>query len=168
MRSEGAEFGLQPIQMEALYYLSICNRYSDTPMGVTEYLGQTKGTVSQSLKVLEKKGLISKHADSQDKRLIHLRISDEGKALLGKSVPPPFFLKSCELLSDSEIKSAENILANFLRGLQQHNEMKPFGVCRACRNNVKNEDGSYFCKLTNESLSKRETELLCREYENSV
>ena len=51
-RNRLLKHGLQPIQFEVLYYLSICNRYSDTPMGVTDYLGQTKGTVSQTLKVL--------------------------------------------------------------------------------------------------------------------
>ncbi len=54
------EHGLQPVQFEALQYIANCNRYSDTPMAVTEFLGQTKGTVSQTLKVLEKKGLIEK------------------------------------------------------------------------------------------------------------
>jgi DNA-binding MarR family transcriptional regulator len=51
----GAAHGLQPVQLEVLNYLSSCNRYSDTPMAVTEYLGQTKGTVSQTIKTLEKK-----------------------------------------------------------------------------------------------------------------
>ena len=45
-RRAGAAHGLLPVQLEALHYLSICNCYSDTPMAVTEYLGQTKGTVS--------------------------------------------------------------------------------------------------------------------------
>ena len=52
-RQAGVEQGLQPVQVEVLHYLSICNKYSDTPMAVTEYLGLTKGTVSQTLKVLE-------------------------------------------------------------------------------------------------------------------
>lgn len=47
---------LQSVQLSALHYLARCNRYSDTPLGVTEYLGLTKGTVSQSLKVLEGRG----------------------------------------------------------------------------------------------------------------
>ena len=36
---------LQPIQLSALLYLARCNRYSNTPLAVTEYLGLTKGTV---------------------------------------------------------------------------------------------------------------------------
>ena len=43
---------LQPIQLSALMYLGRCNRYSNTPLAVTEYFGLTKGTVSQSLKAL--------------------------------------------------------------------------------------------------------------------
>ncbi|MCP4325394.1 MAG: MarR family transcriptional regulator, partial [Alteromonadales bacterium] len=46
IRLAGKELGLQPVQQEALYYLSICNKYSDTTLAVTEYLGLTKGTVS--------------------------------------------------------------------------------------------------------------------------
>ena len=65
-RQAGAEHGIQPVQLEVLHYLSICNRYSDTPMAVTEYLGQTKGTVSQTLKVLEKKSLLTKRFDKGD------------------------------------------------------------------------------------------------------
>jgi DNA-binding MarR family transcriptional regulator len=62
-RQAGADHGLQPVQLEALHYLSICNRYSDTPAAVTESLGQTKGTVSKTLRVLKRKGLLSKQLD---------------------------------------------------------------------------------------------------------
>lgn len=71
---------LQPVQLSALHYLARCNRYSDTPLGVTEYLGLTKGTVSQSLKVLEGRGLISKLPDARDRRSVHLRLTDAGRA----------------------------------------------------------------------------------------
>ena len=52
-RKLGVGKGLQPVQMEALHYLSCCNRYSNTPVAVSDYLGLTKGTVSQTLGVLE-------------------------------------------------------------------------------------------------------------------
>lgn len=80
---------LQPVQLSALHYLARCNRYSDTPLGVTEYLGLTKGTVSQSLKVLEGRGLISKLPDARDRRSVHLRLTDAGRALIEAVIPPP-------------------------------------------------------------------------------
>jgi len=165
-RREGSEYGLQPVQLEALHYLSICNRYSDTPMGVTEYLGQTKGTVSQSLKVLEKKRFLTKHTDKNDKRITHLKVSRSGKILLKQSIPPPLFTHACEHLNELSKTQIVTGLKELLQVVQRSNGMKSFGVCRTCRYNLKNEDGSYFCDLTKEPLSQSDVQLLCREHEN--
>ena len=86
-RQKGAEHGLLPVQLEVLHYLSICNQYSDTPMAVTEYLGQTKGTVSQTLKVLENKALLVKVSDEKDKRTTHLSLSPKGRRLVNEIIP---------------------------------------------------------------------------------
>lgn len=48
-----AEEGLQLVHVEILQYLSVCNRYSDTTQTISEYLGQTKGSIFQSLGHLE-------------------------------------------------------------------------------------------------------------------
>ncbi len=165
-RREGAEYGLQPVQLEALHYLSICNRYSDTPMGVTEYLGQTKGTVSQSLKVLEKKGFLTKHTDNHDKRITHLKVSSTGKKLLKKTIPTPIFSQACEHLNEPTQTQTISVLKDLLQAIQCANGMKSFGVCGTCRYNQKNKDGSFSCGLTKESLSQNDVLLICREHEN--
>ena len=69
-RNSGSDFNLQPIQLNALHFLRRANRYSNTPQGVTEYFGLTKGTVSQTLIALEKKGLISKNPDKKIGRVV--------------------------------------------------------------------------------------------------
>ena len=165
-RGCGAQQGLQPIHIEVLHYLSICNRYSDTPMAVTEYLGLTKGTVSQTLKVLEKKGFIEKVGDINDKRVMHMKLSCNGKRLLQASIPSPLFVQACDHLSDdsqSQIISALNAL---LLGIQQSSGMKSFGVCHTCRYNRKNGDGSILCELAQEPLSEDDVMLICREHDN--
>lgn len=166
-RREGGEYGLQPVQLEALHYLAMCNRYSDTPMGVTEYLGQTKGTVSQTLKVLEKKGYINKVADSDDKRVTHLIVTQEGAALLKSTVPPARFSQACHKLDDKVQKKVIEGLKVLLETIQQTNEMKAFGVCRSCRHNKKQGRGQYLCELTGEKLSAADVQLICREYEEA-
>lgn len=160
-----ADHGLQPVQLEALHYLSICNRFSDTPMTVTEYLGQTKGTVSQTLKVLEKKGLLTKLADANDKRISHLKVSAKGKQLLKQSVPTPMFIKACEELSDKDQLQIETALKLLLTTLLQANSMKSFGVCHSCRYNSKTEAGAYFCNLVQQALSVDDIQLICKEHE---
>jgi len=167
-RSTGAKYGLLPIQIEALHYLSICNRYSDTPMGVTEYLGQTKGTVSQSLKVLERKGFLSKKADNNDKRSTRLQVSKSGRKLLDKEIPAPLFINACEHLDTESQFQIIHKLQELLRAIQYKNNMKSFGVCHTCRYNQTNEKGSgHLCGLTQESLSSDDIQLICREHENA-
>ncbi len=165
-RRGGAEHGLPPVQLEALHYLSLCNRYSDTPMATTEYLGQTKGTVSQTLKVLEKKGFLTKVADDNDKRVIHLKVSRMGDKLLQKFIPSRQFVDACEQLSEQSQTKIVACLKELLQTTQRTNGMKTFGVCHTCRYNQKKKNKHYFCKLTQEPLSSDEIQLICREHQD--
>ncbi len=164
-RQAGSAHGLQPVQIEVLHYLSICNRYSDTPMGVTEYLGHTKGTVSQTLKVLEKKGFLLKRPDKDDKRVAHMKLSAKGKRLVEKSIPTPMFLSACEDLGDDEQLKISNALKRLLTTILQANQMKSFGICSSCRYNHTTDDGNYFCNLVQQALSVDDIQLICKEHE---
>lgn len=163
-RAEGAALGLQPVQLEALHYLALCNRYSDTPQAVADYLGSTKGTVSQTLNVLERKGLISKKQDIRDKRVLHLSVTATGRHILKKNLPAPYLQRVCTLMPEDRVNALGEGLTQLLQTLQRANGLKSFGQCRSCRFNRVREDG-YFCALTEEPLSKRDTELICREHE---
>jgi DNA-binding MarR family transcriptional regulator len=60
MRAGEHEGGLNPAQWEALRYLSRANRFSNSPIALTRFLGSTKGTISQTIEALERKGFITK------------------------------------------------------------------------------------------------------------
>ena len=163
-RAFGLQYGLQPVQMEALKYLTQCNRYSDTPQAVGEYLGLTKGTVSQSLKTLEHRGFVSKKPDSQDKRRIHLTPTVKGINLIKKAVEAkdlgPALASTQSITADDLV----HILHLLLRGIQHVNGRKAFGACHTCRFNEQHALGSV-CGLTHEPLSKQDIQLLCREHQ---
>ncbi|MCW8935569.1 MAG: MarR family transcriptional regulator [Gammaproteobacteria bacterium] len=167
-RRDGAEHGLQPVQLEALHYLSVCNRYSDTPKATSEYLGQTKGTVSQTLKVLEKKGFLRKVTDDNDKRVVHLKLTSAGDKLLQQFIPSRQFKEACQHLSDESQTQIVSCLKELLQTTQRTNGMKTFGVCHSCRFNQKIKADRYFCNLTQEPLSSKEIQLICREHEEVV
>lgn len=162
-RAEGFSLGLQPIQQEALYYLSTCNRYSDTTLAVTEFLGLTKGTVSQSLKVLENKSLIVKEKDKHDKRIIHLKVTEFGHNFLATTCPPPKFTQAISRLPEAEQKKTINLLSDVLKNYQITAGRNAFGVCQNCKFNQKTSTG-IVCGLTKETLSTDEIKLICREY----
>ena len=71
-RRLGASHGLLPVHVHALVYLYRCNVLSNNPSAVSEYLGITKGTASQTLLRLEEKGLLRREADPDDARSVRL------------------------------------------------------------------------------------------------
>lgn len=134
-------------------------------MGVTEYLGQTKGSVSQTLKVLENKGLIEKTPDKADKRVAHISVTKAGRKRVHSILPSPLLERAGEQLAKKGAASIEASLRSLLKSVQHANNLKTFGQCATCRHNIKSSAGKYMCGLTKEALSNNDIELICREHE---
>lgn len=164
-RKTGLGRSLQPVQLEALHYLGHCNRYSNTPAAVADYLGLTKGTVSQTLSVLENAGFIEKRPDGKDKRVVHLEVTERGKALLDESIPPKTLQAAMALSSEAEQAQALAALERMLGAMQKANQLRTFGQCKSCRYHGVEADGTHRCGLTGEALEPEDGEQICREHE---
>lgn len=152
--------GVQPVHLQALAYLSRANRYSDSPIAVAEYLGTTKGSVSQTLALLEEKGLLSARPDRDDGRRVRLSVTAKGRRLLAR-------LPTETLASVPAAKLAESLagpLEQLLIELQRARGGRSFGVCRTCRHFRSSGFGQYQCGLTGEPLSVDQSTRLCREH----
>lgn len=156
---------LQPIQLSALLYLARCNRYSNTPLAVTDYLGLTKGTVSQSLKALEAKGFLHKVADARDKRSVHLVLTPSARALIDAVMPPDFLLSAAQRMG-AQASDLEGLLLELLRNIQRGENVPSYGLCRTCRFHRTSAVGAV-CGLTGEPLDAQEIDLICREHQLS-
>ncbi len=164
-RVVGGSDQLLPVHQDVLNYLARCNRYSNTPATVTDFLQITKGTVSQSILVLERRGLIRKHNDKQDRRQVRLRLTAKGQRLATKHGPNALAVSLTSKLNATELATAERLLTTALRSLQEHNESRSFGQCSTCHHFRDNGQGSFRCGLTGETLKLEETEQICREHE---
>ncbi|SJM94833.1 Regulatory protein MarR [Crenothrix polyspora] len=163
-RKKCAALGLQAVHLQALNYILRCNRYSDTPAALTNYLGMTRGTVSQTLSLLEKKGYIKKTADTHDRRIVHLALLPEGQTILEKARPAELFIKAGTLLQKkANIGDYENIFANALTALQKANRSQSFGQCKTCHYFTTTDDG-FLCGLTKQALSQTDSEKICQEH----
>jgi MarR family transcriptional regulator, negative regulator of the multidrug operon emrRAB len=162
-RKKCTELGLQPVHLQVLDYLSRCNRYSDTPAALTNYLGMTRGTVSQTLLLLMKKGFISKTVDVKDRRVIHLSLLDEGNKVLMKARSSELFQQAATIFKADHIVDHDDIFANALTALQKANQSQSFGLCRTCRYFTQCSAG-FICGLTKESLSQNDSEKICQEH----
>lgn len=160
-RKVGSKFGLLPVHLQVLDYLSRCNKSSNTPAGVVKYFGITKGTASQSIKVLESKSYITKHADKDDKRWIHLNITSDGNKVLKKLDE---FLRYDLIESTNYPNDLESGLLHILKGIQRNNSYNSFGVCKTCRNFIKEGKNQFRCGLTKQVLTPSDSEKICVEH----
>jgi len=155
---------LPAVQIAALHYLNRCNRYSDTPASVADYLAATKGTVSQTLRALENKGLIERHADANDGRVVHLAPTRAGKQLLRAEIPPPAFRAAEAELGNDDRDQLRELLETLLRGMQRSGQISLFGVCRTCSHFRRLGENRFQCGLTEERLTPADSEKICREH----
>lgn len=162
-RRAGARFGLQPVHLHALSYLNRCNRYSDNLMAVTDYLGITKGTASQTLRLLQDKGMIAGTQDERDGRKVHLRLTAKGEQILAEALPPPPLDRGLTGLGREGAAAVCSEMQRLLRLMQHANELKSFGVCRSCAF-LRREEGGLRCGLTSEALEATDVGRICREH----
>jgi len=163
-RKRCSELKLQLTHLQVLEYISLCNKYSDTPAALANYLGMTRGTVSQTLIVLEKKGLLTKIQDTADKRVYHLQLTVAGVDILQQAKPTNLFEQANDLLGD-DFSSLEGdaLFVAALTALQKANHSQSFGVCKTCKNFTQRETG-FFCELTKEVLSEIDADKICQEH----
>jgi DNA-binding MarR family transcriptional regulator len=164
LRESGGEAGLQLVHLQALAYLRDANRYSNTPRALADFLGLTKGTVSQSLLLLHRRGLVRREADPADGRVVRLRLSARGRRLLASAEIHPDWQQALAAVPAGERAAAGNALRGLLAGLQRRRGNLSFGECRTCAHFRREGAGAYRCGLTREPLQRFETFQICREH----
>jgi DNA-binding MarR family transcriptional regulator len=132
MRSAEHETGLNPAQWEALRYLNRANRFSNYPGALAKYLGATKGTVSQTLMALERKGLVEKKARPGERRSIALRLTRKGRMQLEQD-PWRQLADDLEFLETGSARRLAGGLAELLQAALRRSGRLTFGQCRTCR-----------------------------------
>ena len=162
-RKKCTELGLQPVHLQVLDYLSRCNRYSDTPAALTNYLGMTRGTVSQTLLLLVKKGFIKKTIDATDRRKVHLGLLAEGNAILKQARSSELFNQAASLFKEHNFINNEEMFMKALTALQKANKSQSFGQCKTCQY-FTSTSGGFSCALTKEQLSQSDSEKICQEH----
>lgn len=151
---------VNPTQWTALSYLARANRFSRSPSQVADYMEATRGTVSQTLKALARKGLITEIRSEQDKRSISYSVTKEGLSVLDGS----------SLIAEAAASLPERERSALIAGLEalihkalQKRGSRAFGVCETCTFHEKRDSGGY-CRLLDEPLAPLETGQICHEH----
>ncbi len=128
------------------------------------YLGLTKGTVSQTVRALEARGLVTKRVDPADRRGRRLSLSPAGRTLLGRD-PLAETVAAIRRLSGPQRAEIARGLDSILSSRLNARQRKPFGQCRNCRYFAHRHAGGapHYCRLLEEPLAEEEKNLICRE-----
>lgn len=159
--SETWESPLNPAQIGALEYLARANRFSRAPSHVADYLGTTRGTMSQTLKSLARKGFVKERRSEADKRSISYELTEAGRVL---AAPRRALVEAIEALPKTEQASLGAALSDLLAFQLRKNGTRPFGFCRACTHHRVMQDGP-FCALLSLKLLPEEADQTCHEQE---
>ena len=164
MRQAQYADGLNPAQWEALRYLARCNRLSNSPLALARYLGATKGTVSQTVTALSRKGLIERGPRKGNARSLELKLTPAGLDRL--RADPWLPLRSAiEALPGKVRRRMAQGLEAIRHDEARRRKSPAFGVCRQCRFHREESGASPArCMLVDSALTADETGQLCIEF----
>ena len=169
-KTEEQTGGLYPAQWAVLRYLSRANKFSRTPMALTKYLATTRGTMSQTIIALERKGYVERCASETDKRSVNVELTNAGRNTLRND---PIINLATELntaLGAHTERFSDHLLAVMAQLVKvQGGQM--FGMCGACRH-FESGGGTtarrpHRCSLLDVALSEPDSELICVEQESA-
>lgn len=156
--------GLVPAQWEVLRYLGRANRLSRSPGSVARYLGTTKGTISQSLLTLEKKGLLVRSANAADERHVLLNLTDAGRTKL-QSDPLLSLAGGLDTLGGKTRRRFARGLEELLAQEISRRGAARFGTCAGCLHAQSSRTGpGLHCAVDGAVLAEGELALLCTAF----
>lgn len=165
-RSGEAVDGLNPAQWEALRFVARANRFSRTPAALAEYLGSTRGTVSQTLISLEQKGHVTREPSPRDRRSVMLELTAMGSQAL-KHDPILALAADLEGAASDRLETVVEVLRSALHAMITRNGGRAFGACYTCRHFRKGGGSSrstpHHCALLDEPLSEADSRAICVE-----
>lgn len=163
-RQRAALRGLLNVHWQVLWFLRAANRYSNTLQVLARYLGQTKGSVSQSVQLLERRGYLTRTPDAQDRRVMRLELTAAGESLLGEVETDSAWDNATRTLPRGAAAEASVVLTALLRQWQQAGGGASFGVCRSCAHFQIEGPTRFRCGLTGERLDLADSGKICGEH----
>lgn len=162
---------ISPLQLRILETL-LNTRALNTVGGMAEELSLTPATVSDALSSLEKKGLLIKQRRPEDRRVVRLALSPEGKRL-ARTVTSSTedIAEVIRTLSEEEKGVLLTILMRLIRGFQDKKLIPVARMCSNCRffqpNVHPDPTLPHHCGFVDAAFGDQELRIECPDYELS-
>lgn len=163
--TESKQNSLSPIQIQILIFLLFQSREKCKVSYLAQEFNMTKATVSDSVKVLLKKGLIEKQDHPEDTRSYLIALTASGKKMAEAS--SSFSLPIEKPLNTLTPEQKEVMLTSLLKLIKDLNKAGIITVPRMCYTcaNYRSRSNGHFCNLLNTELADSEIRVDCPEHE---
>lgn len=163
--NESKENSLSPIQIQILIFIHFHTLEKCKVGYLADEFNMTKATISDSVRVLLGKELLTKETDPLDTRSYTLSLTDEGKNIAKKA---SFFASSIEQPIEKLTQEQKTIMLNgLLKLIYDLNKSGIITIQRMCFTcsfyNAKN--GTHYCNLLKTKLAESEIRVDCPEHE---
>ena len=164
MRAREHDGDLNPAQWEALRFLNRANRFSNSPGALTRYLGATKGTISQTVMALERKGFITKATREGEKRSLSLILTPKGIEALSRDPWGKLATAADDLGGKTRRRLAKG-LRELLAEELKRDAILSFGICSSCRffreKGGGPAEGPHRCMFFEQPLTAADSQRIC-------
>ncbi|PIB38275.1 MarR family winged helix-turn-helix transcriptional regulator [Maribacter sp. 4G9] len=157
--------GLSPIQIQILIFIAFHKQELCNVSHLAKEFNVTKPTVSDAIKVLDRKGIIVKDFSSTDSRSYSIQLSLSGKKMVAETHDFANPLKS--QIDDFEQKELEGLfrtVSELIYKLNRHGILTVQRTCFGCKFYQKNNKVDY-CNLLDKELLNQDIRLDCPEYQ---
>lgn len=161
-RSENAESGLTAAQWTCLRFFARANRSTRTPSAFADFQATTRGTASQIVKTLERRGLISRQKSQTDGRSVFFDLTDIGRAVLAGD-PLGDLIAALDDLGSAEREALMAALSRVSSYLAKRKDAPAFGTCSDCTY-FSRTDGRGYCACMSAYLVEADLDKLCASY----
>lgn len=161
-RSEDARSELTAAQWTCLRFFARANGSTRTPSGFANFQATTRGTASQIIKTLERRGLIVRSRSERDRRSVCFDLTAQGSAMLAQD-PLRDLIGVIDAVPTAERDGFLATLSRLTSALALRREVPAFGTCRDCSHFGTSGDTAY-CACMAAELAAEETTKLCASY----
>jgi len=163
--NESKENSLSPIQIQILIFIYFHSLEKCKVGYLADEFNMTKATISDSVKILLSKELVTKETDPIDTRSFSLSLTYEGKKIAKKA---SLFASSLEQPIEKLTQEQKTIMLNgLLKLIYDLNKSGIITIQRMCFtcSNYQLEKGVHYCKLLKCQLAENELRIDCAEHE---
>jgi DNA-binding MarR family transcriptional regulator len=157
--------GLSPIQIQILIFIAFHKNELCNVSHLAKEFNVTKPTVSDAIKVLDKKGLIVKDYSSPDNRSYSVSLSPSGNKIVEEIYNFSDPLKNqLDSFNPAQLESLFSTLSKLIYKLNQNGILSVQRTCYGCTFYEKNNSSDY-CKLLEKELLNKDIRIDCPEYQ---